>query len=362
MGEITQGTGGGWTIRRQKGSPYFYVRFRHRGRRHEKSTGTDDRAAARTKAAEIYAATVSGRIVAVSSASPMKTLIAEWIADYEVTHAQGSADNLVDYARAHLIPFFGDLGHVTPASVGDYVRERMRNVSRSTVRKELSALRQFVAWCTERGVLREAVEIPSIPKNGHPGARARNARKREATILSAAEVERILRAMPERGRDDAWVQPFFRVLWETGLRSSTVFGLEAPLHYRKGAREIFVTREIDKTHNERRIPLTREARAALDKVAPAKGKLFAIHDYRAPLRHAVAAAKIDRPVSEYDLRHSRITLWANTPGVPLTGVQYLAGHKHLSTTARYVRAQRSAADHVLRVVLQSGVKKRRRRG
>lgn len=171
MGEITQGTGGGWTIRKQKGSPFYYVRFRHRGRRHEKSTGTSDRSAARAKAAEIYAETVSGRIVSVSTASPMKALFAQWIADYEVTHAKDSADNLIAYARANFIPFFGDLAHVTPASVGDYVRERMRNVSRSTVRKELSALRQFVAWCVERGVLREPIEIPSIPKNGHPGAR-----------------------------------------------------------------------------------------------------------------------------------------------------------------------------------------------
>lgn len=189
-----------------------------------------------------------------------------------------------------------------------------------------------------------------------------NARKREATILSPAEIERILRAMPEKSVGGVWVRPFFRVLWETGLRSSTVLGLEVPLHFQKGAKELFVTREIDKAHNERRLPLTPEARAALRKVAPVKGRIFTEYNYRHPLAHAVAAAKIDRPVSEYDIRHSRLTLWANTPGVPLTGVQYLAGHKHLSTTARHVRAQRAAADHVLRILRQSGVKRADRRG
>ena len=48
-------------------------------------------------------------------------------------------------------------------------------------------------------------------------------------------------------------------------------------------------------------------------------------------------------ISPYDLRHSRLTLWANTPGVALPAVSYLAGHKSIATTARYVQGQRDAA-------------------
>jgi len=32
MGSGAQGEAGGWTIRQQKGSPFWFVRFRHEGR------------------------------------------------------------------------------------------------------------------------------------------------------------------------------------------------------------------------------------------------------------------------------------------------------------------------------------------
>ena len=59
----------------------------------------------------------------------------------------------------------------------------------------------------------------------------------------------------------------WRVLWETGLRSSTVVALEAPRDYRRGSRELFLPREGDKAHDERVVPLTPAARKALDDAA-----------------------------------------------------------------------------------------------
>ena len=42
----------------------------------------------------------------------------------------------------------------------------------------------------------------------------------------------------------------------------------------------------------------------------------------------------------YDRRHARLTQLAES--YDLTGAAYLAGHKRVSTTALYVRANRSA--------------------
>jgi integrase len=350
MGKRSQG---GWTLRRQRNSTFWFVRFRWQGRRVERSTNQRDREAARAEAARIYAEAVSGRLTPdVRGGSSLANVAAEWILDYESNHAKGTARTAEEYARAQWLPFFGSLDRITVASIGDYMRARIRAVQRSTVRKELSALRQFLAWCKEQGVLREPPEVPSLPKSGHVGVRAKNARKRVATVLTPAEVARLLAKLPLRSaRHGGWVRPFFVVLYETALRPITLYKLEAPTNYRKGARTLEITREIDKTAQlgERTLPLTDAARRELDRVCPKAGPLFEQHHWQEALAKACTEAGIDKAVSVYDLRHSRLTHLANTPGVPLTGVQYLAGHKHLSTTARYVQAQRKAAQAALRI-------------
>lgn len=352
MGNRAQG---GWTLRRQKGSPFFYVRFRHAGRRHEKSTGETDRAAARLKAGQIYAETVSGRLTpAVVAGQSLASVTALWLLDYRAAHAAGTADTAEQYVGAHWLPFFGELGRITTASIADYARARIQVVQRGTVRKELSALRQFVDWAHQGGYLRELPEVASMPTTGHVGVRHARARKRVATVLTPAELKRFFAALPLRSRrHGAWVRPLFVVLYETGLRPSSLYRLEVPTHYQRGARELFLSRETDKTGQkaERTVPLTAAARRELDRVVGTrtKGLLFEKHRWQEAIAKACREAKIAKAVSVYDMRHTRLTHLANTAGVPLTGVQYLAGHKHLSTTAKYVQAQREAADVALKV-------------
>jgi integrase len=253
------------------------------------------------------------------------------------------------YFKVHLIPFFASFEHFTPAMYADYGRTRLQKVSRPTVRKELCALRRFVAWCGDHDLLLPAV--PPLQKHGQPGKRAKNARKRRATIITEAIAKRILMAMPERSRRTGeWVRPLFTVLWETGLRPKTVLRLEAPLHYRKGSDTLFISREIDKEGFERTIPLSAAARGALDRVCSDKpGRLFEAKS--SSLRHSVASALAaagleELDVSPYDFRHSRITAMANAPG-PLTGASFLAGHKHASTTSLYIQGGEQAARETL---------------
>lgn len=338
----------GWRLRAKGPARTLFVRFRHEGRRYDLTTSTSDPVEAGQAAARIYAETVSGRVTPQVSGD-LRELVRAWLVDYSAGHAAGTVDTVADYARTWLA-HFGAVSRLTEPSFADYSRSRIRRVTRSTLRKELSALRQFVAWGVEHGVWGHGPVVPSLPKAGHPGVRAANARKRIATILTPAEVKRLIAALPVRSKRGWHVRAFFTVLYETGLRESTLYGLEVPLHYRKGASELFVTREIDKAHNERRLPLTDAARKALDLVAPKSGRMFIERDWRPALAKAVVAAQISKSVSRYDLRHSRASHIANTPGAPLAGLQYLLGHRHLSTTARYVQGQQESAALALRAV------------
>jgi hypothetical protein len=235
----------GWKLRLPRGHTTYSVRFRNRGQRVERSTGKSDPGEAAAEAAFIYSTIVSGRSAARPLSAGFEQEVANFLADYEITHAKGTFATVTMYFRAHIIPFFGSFDAFTPLSYADYVRMRIGRTTRVTVRKELSALRQFVDWCGQHGVT--LPPVPHLPKQGHPGVRAPNARKRRATIITAAEAKRILAAMPERSRrTQAWVRPMFVVLWETGLRPITVLKLEAPLHYAKGSRRLFISREIDK--------------------------------------------------------------------------------------------------------------------
>jgi integrase len=113
--------------------------------------------------------------------------------------------------------------------------------------------------------------------------------------------------MPERSRRTGeWVRPLFTVLWETGLRESTILRLRTPEHYKRGARRLFISEDIDKARYKRSLPLTDAARKALDRVCPRKpGVLFAGVDedsLRYSIEGAAKAASIERHVSTYDIR------------------------------------------------------------
>jgi integrase len=237
-------------------------------------------------------------------------------------------------------------------SYADYGRTRLQNASRPTVRKELCALRRFVAWCAEHGI--DLPQVPPLPKHGHAGTRHPHAHKRIATIMQPAEAKRILMAMPERSkRSGDWVRPLFAVLWETGLRGTTVLKLETPLHFKKGESRLFISREIDKEGFERTVPLSTEARRALDRVCPSEpGRLFGAAEASLRTHLAMALVKAgmsDRKISVYDFKHLRISLGANS-GAPLAGIAHLVGHKHVSTTALYVTTGEAAAAEALGIM------------
>ena len=260
------------------------------------------------------------------------TAVATFLVEYKKDHAAKTADMVEMYARAHWIPFFGSLSGITKASAKDYARTRLTKATRVTVRKELSALRQFADFS---GL---DVEVAGLPKHGHPGRRHKYARKAKAIVLEPEKMERLLAVIAHRD--------FFRVLWETGLRQSTVFRLSVPRHWRKGSPVLFISRDIDKAGTEGELDLTPAAIEALENAAPSHGVIFEKFDLRAPLRAACTLAGLPQ-ISPYDIRHSRLTSWANQPGITLPGFMGAARHTSLATSARYVQAQREQTRQVI---------------
>jgi integrase len=353
---------GGWQLRLPPGRTIHIVRFRHGGKRIDRSTGCSDPSQAAIEAARIYGDVVSGRQVArVAVSADLETAMSSWLADYEMSHTEGTSEVVTGYVSAQFLPFFGSFERFTAPTYGDFMRRRIQQVTRSTLRKELSALRMFVAWANENGM--QLPPVPGLPKHGHPGKRSKNARKRAATILTPAEIHRLLVAMPERSpRNGTLVRPFFELLWETALRPfSTVAKIEAPVHYKQGSPTLFIAREIDKSRYERTIPLTDEARSILDRYCPQGGLVFPDVEKDNARESLGAACRVagfeDRKLTIYDFRHSRISYLANS-GAPLAGVAFLVGHRHVSTTALYVTTNAQAAEAALAIVARPPRKSR----
>lgn len=222
---------------------------------------------------------------------------------------------------------------------------------RPTVKKEQSALRGFLEWCTTHGHLSESPIIPPLPKKA-VGTPYKFRRRQAATQLEPTEILAILERLHEWS-DSKKVDPFpikarFVVQYEQGMRPEMLDLLEVPKHYTKGSAVLKIEAGGDKNRWEREIPLTEAARKALDSVCPKKGLIFGVHDYRDALRKAakdVLDEERAKRITPEDLRHSRLTEWAETGTLP--GAPYLAGHLRTSTIDKYAKPGRRAAERLL---------------
>jgi integrase len=288
--------------------------------------------------------------------STLSVLADKWLEDIASTIDPDTAGLYRLHMRTHLCPHFGDDPHaVRSASIAEYGRSRLRVVKRTTLQKERSTLRGFMAWCEEQGYLLESPEFPKLPRKATGTAFAVR-RRGKATDITPEECERLIAALPQWSRPRAGQPSFpvrarFVVAYETALRPATLDALSCPEHYARGSETLVITDEIDKARFGRTLPLTGAARTALDSVCRAgrPGPIFGSHDYRWQLRKAAKATGLPthklRTFAAYDFRHARLTELAE--GGNLTGVAYLAGHKRVTTTSIYVRPGLRAGERAL---------------
>ncbi|HZM28657.1 MAG TPA: tyrosine-type recombinase/integrase [Gemmatimonadales bacterium] len=355
----------GWKLRpdKRRGGLYYVV-FRRDGRRYMLATGERDLGEATLAAEALYASVVHGRrrpgvpVAQLLSApgAQLDTLAAKWLADMEAQLDHTTCRQYEMYVASHWQPYFKTIDRMTALSIEDYWRARLRKVQRRTVLKELSALRGLLSWCADRGHIAEAPTVKSPPARAHGTPDTKRPHKKQPVELEEHEVEAILAALPERsegspGRLGFVVRARFEVAWETALRPATLNELRVPSDYARGRTSLIIRDEVDKARFGRELPLSDRAREALDRVCPEVGLIFGCHyELGKLLKQAAADAKLPKEkadaVSAYDLRHGRLTLLAErSPN--LVGVAYLAGHKQVTTTNRYLRTSKRAAEEVL---------------
>ncbi len=250
------------------------------------------------------------------------------------------------YAR-HWCGMWKTLDRIDSGTVAGYIRRRLGAVKRTTVLKELAALRMLLRWCREQQLpCMSAKDVNSPQRNVVGTSYAGKRHKPGAVVLTPAQVEALLDAVPE-GR----MRMRLRVMYETGLRPSTVARLRCPEHYKPGSTVLRITRDIDKARFERELDLSVLACDALDAACPEVGLIFGPNGkLNKHIRRAAKVAKLPAEtikwIGSYDFRHSRLTHWGDEG--ELSGVMYLAGHKHATTTARYMHANRDAARKLVR--------------
>jgi len=350
MGRRAEGFG----IRWKRG--WAYVRFTHEKAEHCIALGTRDAGEAPALAAREYAAVVSGRRRPVAPSGTLLALdelLAEWIEAHRGSLDDTTLKTFVIYARK-FVAFFGTLDRITEGSIGDFSRARLRQVLRKTVAKERSALLSFLEWCREQGAIPEVPTFPQLPRKA-TGTRAGGQRATSVDV-TPEEAHAIIEKLPARSKMIAgrrWpVRGRFLVAFETGLRPATLSQLSVPEHYTRGAATLRIAACDDKARYAREVPLSDMARAALDAALPDAGLIFGGHCFDKALKasaRAVLGEERGKRFAAYDFRHGRATQLVAASG-DLVGAGFLLGHKHATTTNRYVHGSRRAAERALAAV------------
>ncbi len=347
----------GWKLRCDPKTGIYQVRFRH-GRRREISTGERDPTIAAQKAGLIYAEVISGRwdreLVVGRAGQKFDEVAANWLFDLKGLVKPKTWD-LYEIHIAHLANFYKTIDRVTGTE--DFVKARLKQVVRETCKKEITTLRRFMKWARKHQYIASVPELeyPPASAKGTPDKKRRH--KTKTIPLDRTEALAILAELPatskraRRGKVKHAVRDFYVVLWETGLRPTTVEQIASPTHFRKGVPELKVDEVIDKVQFKRDLDLTPAASQALDRWAPDEGLVFGAHDRRVPFRAACRAAAKKGLLAEwkkdlvtpYDFRHGRISDLLGRDGATLLGVAYAVGHKQVTTTNRYAHPERRQA-------------------
>ena len=341
----------GWKLNRKPGRRCWSVKFTHAGKASELGTGEEDETLAAHRAAELYAGVVSGQRSTRTRKQqipdrPLRPVAVSWLESISETLDRTTLKSYTDYCEIHFAPFFETIEAVTTPAAGRYIQHRLRSVLATTVRKELCALRGLVRFVYGED---DAPIIPLVPKRA-VGKRHKNG-KRSKAPLAPWEVYEILFRLPKEKRTKgrvSQVRARYHLQYETSLRPETISALRVPEHYTKGATHLRISADIDKARFAREVPLSARARSILEHHAPEVGPVFGPGVHRKALRlAAVTVVGADRAatIHPYAFRGNRLTHLAEKGNLP--GVQWIAGHKKLSTTAIYAQGTLRAAEDAL---------------
>lgn len=308
-------------VYKRKGSPNWWITWNDQnGKRHRKSSGTVNKKEADALAAkwikEDFMEEHFGKKPDVS--------FSEALLRYAKAAKQ---ENLKSFQRSsryrlnHLKDRFGSfmLSEITLTIVQDYMDERMREATRSTVQRDASTLRAIMNKAYREGLMDKPPKFPRF--------KSLHSRKRWLTLKE--EQKLISHASPH-------LIPIICFAVDTGGRLSEILNLDWREVDLSNKRVRFIK---TKNGEDRSIPLCDRAIAVLSSLKPKEiGPVFTFRGQKianvdTSFRKARSKAGLE-DVRFHDLRHTFASRLVQG-GVPLYDVQHLMGHKSLDMVQRY---------------------------
>ena len=234
---------------------------------------------------------------------------------------------------------------VTSADIESYLAQvSAKGLSKRSTARELSALRNFFAWCVEEGEIKEnPCDRVDAPKLG----------KYLPAVLSVEEVSAIMDSVDLKAPYGKRNRAILEVLYGCGLRVSEAASLRiSHVHLEEGFVDV-----IGKGNKQRLVPLGEMAADAIRAFLPDRPEPAAssYEDYlflsrfgkpisRVSLFNLVKsqamAAGIQKEISPHTFRHSFATHLIEN-GADLRIVQEMLGHESILTTEIYTHIDSS---------------------
>jgi len=231
----------------------------------------------------------------------------------------------------HFFDFFGDipLKQVTPSLISKYKSQRLKKVSATTVRIELSFLRRVFNTAINEWELCKENPVTKIFKTLPPEVK-------RVRFLKPEEAERLRFTLP------SWLRPIVIVACQTGLRRSNLVHLKvSQVDFKNNLIHVGKTKNGEPIC----IPMTQLVRETIQNVirerkvispyvfCDERGKPYTKEQVTVAFGRAVKRAKI-KDLRFHDLRHDFATYLVRS-GVDLYRVQKLLNHKDQRMTQRY---------------------------
>jgi integrase len=328
------------------------------GKRHRGSTGCRDRAAAEEEAGKLFAAALAGkrpprRARALKRPSAQEDLIdlfAAFLASLQGKKSDSYTRKMRSHFSAHFAHRWRRLDEMcVPGAIDAYAsarlagdapahepnprRPRPKNASSVTVHKELVTLRRFLKWARKMEYIAEVPHIEPVDQVSDY----------TPPDYTPEQARALLALLPDRTqhRHHHPVREFFTVQWAQAARPGEIESMRAcDVNLKRG--EMTIRQSEDKARVGRVVALAEEAHGVLADMFKVKllpeALVFGEHDYRTQLEKAAAELKLRRP-TRHNLRHFRLSELGGLPGTAPAALQFLAGHKHMATTDRYIRSR-----------------------
>lgn len=257
---------------------------------------------------------------------------------------KGLSDNTITSYRTDISQFLEwlekqkqALSAIAQLTIREYKYYLNAQYKSTTVSRKLTALKGFVDYLTDEGILSISLSIIDRTKKEEKLPR----------VLSLEEIERMLAVIPRNNLQGLRDYAIIEIMYATGLRVSELTELGVSAYY---AQEQFI-RVVGKGSKERLIPFGHKAKKAVNDYLAARFEagcgsddiLFLSNRRKAMTRQAVwklikkyaQMAEIPFEVTPHTLRHTFATHLLNN-GVDLRAIQEMLGHSDIATTQIYV--------------------------